>query len=717
MPPERFAGVSDVRGDIYGVGITLYELLTRRRAYEGDDAGGSRDAHSQRGAEAPPRAGATHSAGSRDDRAQGDGARRRAALRDRRSAGDGPARVSRRPADRGARPHRRLSPSQGDRPAQDADRDGARRDAAARGELRVVRARSEEEGDDGRACASTRRASAPSRRPCGPATCIARRETLDEAPPEFRNWEWRHLRSRLDPTLRRFESLPDVANDVTYHPDGTHFAVVVGDEVRVYADATGEVVSKLTTDGRPRWVRWHPRAHQIAVGTSSALELWTWPGCERTFVGEELGDHASVDYVNAGTQIVSGIDPGIVVCYDAETGMPISRGTFPARVLATVSFPDADLTVVGTADGRVWCKRRSDWATVWSHALSRYGIDGLAVLPGERVAVTTRDGLLRVFEAQGGRELHTFPTTSGAGGFLHDPTGRRTMVFDHGKLRVLDDGDGKELYTLSGHPSPHRGAVHPEGRRAIVASSWGAVGEWYLGETRDPYVLTGHMDDVGTADCGARFVASGGFGGEVRLWEVATGELARVFYGTGGVVNAVRLSPGERPARGSGQRWIHRDLEPRNGRRRAPMARRRRRRRRAALAPGRTTRREPLARWVSTNLGRRNGTSRARVARLRTTRATRSRLGTHGRASRRASNRHRRSTSDSRLGDVVALAGELVRSARSRDHGADVPSERGPASVGLERPDPARVGAVDATSERGSIRAPTSIGRFAGARD
>jgi tetratricopeptide (TPR) repeat protein len=33
MPPERFAGVSDERGDIYGLGITLYELLARRPAF------------------------------------------------------------------------------------------------------------------------------------------------------------------------------------------------------------------------------------------------------------------------------------------------------------------------------------------------------------------------------------------------------------------------------------------------------------------------------------------------------------------------------------------------------------------------------------------------------------------------------------------------------------------------------------------------------------
>lgn len=38
MAPERFAGTSDERGDIYGIGLTLYELLARRPAFEERDA-------------------------------------------------------------------------------------------------------------------------------------------------------------------------------------------------------------------------------------------------------------------------------------------------------------------------------------------------------------------------------------------------------------------------------------------------------------------------------------------------------------------------------------------------------------------------------------------------------------------------------------------------------------------------------------------------------
>jgi len=38
MAPERFAGISDQRGDVYGIGLTLYELLAGRPAFEECDA-------------------------------------------------------------------------------------------------------------------------------------------------------------------------------------------------------------------------------------------------------------------------------------------------------------------------------------------------------------------------------------------------------------------------------------------------------------------------------------------------------------------------------------------------------------------------------------------------------------------------------------------------------------------------------------------------------
>ena len=40
MPPEAFDGQADARGDVYSLGLTLYELLALRPAFDEKDATG-----------------------------------------------------------------------------------------------------------------------------------------------------------------------------------------------------------------------------------------------------------------------------------------------------------------------------------------------------------------------------------------------------------------------------------------------------------------------------------------------------------------------------------------------------------------------------------------------------------------------------------------------------------------------------------------------------
>ena len=98
MAPERLGGRGDERADIYGLGVTLYELICGRPAYDQADRAAllNRLMHDD-----PPRPAAARPAGAArpgDDRAQGDGARAGASLRDASRAGRRPAAVPRRPA-------------------------------------------------------------------------------------------------------------------------------------------------------------------------------------------------------------------------------------------------------------------------------------------------------------------------------------------------------------------------------------------------------------------------------------------------------------------------------------------------------------------------------------------------------------------------------------------------------------------------------------------
>ncbi len=108
MAPERFEGQGDARADVYALGLTLYELLAFRPAFDETDRAGLIRQVTQ---EEPPRLRKLNRAVPArpgDDRPQGDRPRAGAAVRDGRGAGGRPAAVPRRRADPGAAASRRL---------------------------------------------------------------------------------------------------------------------------------------------------------------------------------------------------------------------------------------------------------------------------------------------------------------------------------------------------------------------------------------------------------------------------------------------------------------------------------------------------------------------------------------------------------------------------------------------------------------------------------
>ncbi len=101
MAPEAFDGRSDARADVYSLGLTLYELLARRPAYDEKERDSTDQAGDHERTDAPGSAESGHPARPGDHRPEGDRARAGPSVSDRERADGRPATLPRRRADPG----------------------------------------------------------------------------------------------------------------------------------------------------------------------------------------------------------------------------------------------------------------------------------------------------------------------------------------------------------------------------------------------------------------------------------------------------------------------------------------------------------------------------------------------------------------------------------------------------------------------------------------
>ncbi len=287
------------------------------------------------------------------------------------------------------------------------------------------------------------------------------------------------------------------ANHASVSPDGTRIATASDDHTaRVWDLATGEEL--LTLEGHGNWVNrvfWSP----------------------------------------AGDRLLTASTDGTAKVWDGTTGSELYTLEGHEGYYAEWS-PDGRLilTYRETAD---------DVATLWDaatgerlHALT--GHDGRVTSfngwspDGEQVATSSRDGTAKVWDAATGTELLTLSGHDGTvfrAEFSPDASSIATSSFD-GTAKVWDAASGELLLTLPGHTGSPRARWSPSGDRLLTVST-GLARVWDAesGELLHLLPSQGELYAVWSPD--GSLIATGGSGGEIKVWDSVTGAELLDFQG------------------------------------------------------------------------------------------------------------------------------------------------------------------------------------------
>ena len=307
--------------------------------------------------------------------------------------------------------------------------------------------------------------------------------------------------------LRMLEGFAGPAWDCDFSPDDELIAVGAHEPiVRIFNVAGGEIVKELPDHGAGVWdVEFSPDSARLACcGRESSLVVWNWQEGSRAAANAEAGE--CLAWFPDGSRLVTGsvigLQPpqpkynGVITLYDATTGRPMDFVTIPDAVRPPFDLSrEGRYVAVGRTDGVTVLWDREHNGVIHKCRGGNGPVLSVAFHPdGELFASGGQDGAVRIWSIDG-TEQFALPHTAPINALAFGPAGN-----------ILAAGD-----------------------TAL------AVHLWDIDRREEVHLLTGHYGEL----CGLSFNGSGrllaatsrrgaenGWEGDLKVWDVSTGELA-----------------------------------------------------------------------------------------------------------------------------------------------------------------------------------------------
>ncbi len=296
------------------------------------------------------------------------------------------------------------------------------------------------------------------------------RQHLEQTPAEHRNWEWRYLANNLDRSARTFRIDRGGGSwgyqrrvHVRYHPDGKRIVAIAGHHIRVWDAATGASLAKATHRGRIEWSKfqWGPQGRWFAVYSKDERQVLIWDIDPLKIVRRIPARARSLAVSPDGRWIATGL-LGRVTVHDATDGSVEGEWFLDDGYSSGLAFtPDGEtlLCPVGTSLHRISLDSGEVRPIEFGRRMMLGGIDVSA--DGSRVAVTASHGTVVVARLADGAIEHVL---SGSG------SARDCSISPDGTRVAAAGGDGLRLWSLGPRSAPEPVPLIGHGHRVYSVS-------------------------------------------------------------------------------------------------------------------------------------------------------------------------------------------------------------------------------------------------------
>jgi WD40 repeat protein/serine/threonine protein kinase len=370
---------------------------------------------------------------------------------------------------------------------------------------------------------------------------------LDKCPKGLRDWEWDYLRRlcQVEPLILQGQG--GGIRGVAFSPDGSRLAAANEDgTIGLFDVATGAALPGLPGhEGFAFSVAFHPHGTRLAsAGADRTVKVWDLTTRQEVFSrrgheGNHSGVASSLAFSPDGRRLAAGSADGSLAVWDAANGQELLRLRGHERMVMCVAFSPEDGQLLATGD---WRGVLRIWETQTGRLLHKipghegWAIGALAFRPdGQWLATAGFDRLLKVWDVASGEERRSWRGSSGVvAGLAFSPDGQRlaSIGSEDKTVKLWDPQNEREILNLRGHTLSGQCVVFsPDGRRLASASLDQTIRIWdahsLQANERQELLTLEHDHEVWSVafSPNGRYLASASWDQTVRLWDTATGTL------------------------------------------------------------------------------------------------------------------------------------------------------------------------------------------------